>query len=162
VDYLRRVLTRAGASTSASLDAAIEELYAYHGSHNLWESVPAEVVPALKRLRAAGLKTAVVSNANGTVCDHFERLGLAAYFDQILDSRVEGVEKPNPMIFRRALERLRADPERSVHLGDLYYVDVVGARAAGVNAVLLDAAGLYVDVDCARVSSLTAFVDSCC
>jgi HAD superfamily hydrolase (TIGR01509 family) len=159
LDYLDRVLKRAGAVASPALTAAAQELYAYHTERNLWETIPAEVVPALERLRAAGLRLAVISNANGTVHDHFNRLGLTPYFDQILDSRVEGVEKPDPRIFERALERMRARPERSVHLGDLYYVDVVGARSAGMQAVLLDAADLYGDADCPRVPSLTAFVD---
>ena len=41
-----------------------------------------------------------------------------------------------------------------MHVGDLYHVDVVGARSAGLQAVLLDAAGLYTDVDCPRIQAL--------
>ena len=85
----------------------------------------------------------VVSNANGTLAAHFDRLGLTAAVDLVLDSQVEGVEKPDPRLFQIALARSGASPDTTVHVGDLYHVDVVGARAAGLRAVLVDAGGLY-------------------
>ena len=101
----------------------------------------------------------MVSNANGTVGALFDRLGLAPFFDAILDSAVEGVEKPDPRLFLLALDRLGMGPEAAVHVGDLYDVDVVGARAAGVRPVLLDEAGLYEAADCPRVRSLVELAD---
>ena len=50
--------------------------------------------------------------------------------------------------------------ETTIHVGDLYNVDVVGARAAGLRGVLLDEAGLYPDADCPRVQSLTELADA--
>jgi HAD superfamily hydrolase (TIGR01509 family) len=156
--YFDSVLTHAGVALSEATDAALAELRDYHARWNLWESVPDEVVPCLRRLRAMGLRLIVISNANGTLRDHFGRLGLAALFDHLLDSHDEGVEKPDPRIFQVALERSGAQPETTVHVGDFYHVDVIGARAAGLRAVLLDAAGLYDGVDCPRVRSLTELV----
>jgi putative hydrolase of the HAD superfamily len=89
-----------------------------------------------------------------------EAVGLAGYFDTILDSFLEGVEKPDPEIFRRALARVGAAPERALHVGDLYHVDVLGARAAGVAPALIDSAGLYPDADCPRFASLLDLVDA--
>ena len=66
--------------------------------------------------------------------------GSPRYFDHILDSWVEKVEKPDPRFFTRALERAGADPATTLHVGDLYYVDVRGARAAGLEAWLFDVA----------------------
>jgi FMN phosphatase YigB (HAD superfamily) len=77
----------------------------------------------------------------------------------ILDSFEEGIEKPDPRIFELALERSGGRKETTVHVGDLYHVDVVGARAAGIEAVLIDSAGLYAAADCTRVASLTALAD---
>lgn len=155
------VLARAGVTgPPEALGAAWEEIREHHRRHNLWESVPAEVPGALDRLRAAGLTLAVVSNANGTLRAHLARLGLAARFDQVLDSHEEGVEKPDPRIFRIALARCGARPETTLHVGDLYHVDVAGARAAGVHAALLDPAGLYPEADCPRFESLTAVADA--
>jgi FMN phosphatase YigB (HAD superfamily) len=83
-----------------------------------------------------------------------ERLDLTRRFDWVLDSADEGVEKPDPRFFEIALERSGARPETTIHVGDLYYVDVVGARNAGLRGVLLDEADLRPDADCPRVRTL--------
>jgi len=153
--YFNLVLGEAGIPVSQATDAALAELRAYHAQHNLWEHVPAEVVPALERLRARGLRLVVVSNANGTLRAHLARLGLDRLLDEAFDSHEEGVEKPDPRFFEIALERTGARRESTLHVGDLYHVDVVGARAAGLDAVLLDSAGLYPGADCERVASLS-------
>ncbi|HEY6546339.1 MAG TPA: HAD family hydrolase [Vicinamibacteria bacterium] len=152
--YFHLVLAHAGISRSEATDDALAELREYHQAHNLWETVPEEVVEALASFRRLGLKLVVVSNANGTVRAKLERLGLAAHFDQILDSHEEGVEKPDPRLFERALVRSGATRDTTVHAGDLYEVDVVGARAAGLRVVLVDRAWLYEGVDCPRVRDL--------
>jgi putative hydrolase of the HAD superfamily len=152
--YFNLVLKHARIPLTEATDAALAELKTYHQSHNLWESVADDVAPTLARLRARGLRLVVVSNANGMLAFLMERLGLAPSFDVILDSHVEGVEKPDPRLFRIALERSGGDPRSTIHVGDLYHVDVLGARAAGLRAVLFDAGGLYPEVDCPRVASL--------
>jgi len=101
-----------------------------------------------------------VSNSNGTVEEGLTALGLRALLDGVIDSAVVGVEKPDPGIFRHALELAGARPERVVHVGDLHAVDVLGARAAGLHAVLLDPYGDWDDVDCARTADLPALVQA--
>jgi HAD superfamily hydrolase (TIGR01549 family) len=152
--YFNLVLDHAGIPRSEATDRALEELHAYHAAHNLWELVPEDVAPALERLRAAVPRMVVVSNANGRLRVLMERLGLDLFFDVMLDSHEEGVEKPDPRLFQRALQRSGGRAETTLHVGDLYHVDVRGARAAGLRAVLLDAAGLYPEADCPRVASL--------
>jgi len=154
--YLELVLAHAGLAASAATEAALAEVRDYHARENLWEDVPAEVVPALGRLRAAGLRLVVVSNANGRLRAAFDRIGLTPHLDDIIDSFEVGYEKPDPAIFRLALARAGSAPGQAVHVGDLYHVDVIGARAAGVRGVLLDAAGLYGSHDCPRVATLEA------
>ena len=156
--YFNLVLTEAGIPLSSATAAALAELHAYHETHNLWETVPDEVLPALAALRAAGLRLVVLSNANGTLHRAFDRLGLTTSFDVIFDSHNEGVEKPDPRFFQIALERSGADAATTMHVGDLYHVDVAGARAAGLTPALLDVGGLYPDCDCLRVRSLTELV----
>lgn len=153
------ILSAAGVTRSEATTAALEDLHAYHRERNLWELVPDGVVPALEALRARGLRLTVVSNANGTLCAHMDRLGLSRYVDCVLDSCEWGVEKPDPRLFQLALERSGADPATTIHVGDLYQVDVVGARAAGIRAVLLDEHDLYGAVDCAKVRSLGELVE---
>ena len=156
--YFNLVLTAAGVPVTSASDTALAELREYHHRMNLWELVPAGVVPALRALRAAGLSIVVVSNANGTLRAMFDRVGLSEHFDCVLDSCEFGVEKPDPRFFRIAMDRSAANPDTTVHVGDLYHVDVVGARAAGLRGVLFDEAGLYADVDCLSVRSLEELV----
>jgi HAD superfamily hydrolase (TIGR01509 family) len=157
--YFNLVLTEAGIPLSGATAAALAELHTYHQTYNLWETVPDEVIPALAALRASGRRLVVLSNANGTLHRAFDRLGLTASFDVIFDSHQEGVEKPDPRFFHIALERSGADAATTMHVGDLYHVDVAGARAAGLTPALLDVAGLYPDCDCLRVRSLTELVE---
>jgi putative hydrolase of the HAD superfamily len=152
--YFNLVLAEVGIARSGDTDAALAEVKAWHDRHNLWDDVPEGVRESLERFRGAGLRLAVVSNSNGTLRPALDRLGLGAAFDVVLDSAVEGVEKPDPRLFLLALQRLGAEARTAVHVGDIYHVDVVGARAAGVRPVLLDEAGLYEGVDCPRVRSL--------
>ena len=152
------ILEHAGIGRSDATAAALANLHTYHTASNLWEYVPPGVVPALEALRSSGLQLVVVSNANGTLRAHMDRLRLTALFDKVLDSADEGVEKPDPRFFRIALERSGAAPESTIHVGDLYYVDVVGARNAGLRGVLLDEADLRPDADCPRVRTLDDLV----
>ena len=158
--YFNLILERAGVAADAATDAALAELHAYHQASNLWELVPGDVRPSLRAIRELGLRTAIVSNANGTFCAAAERLGITPLVTCVLDSQDEGVEKPDPRLFEIALERSGADRETTIHVGDIYEVDVVGARAAGIRPVLLDTAGLYPDADCHRVQSLAALLEA--
>lgn len=152
--YFSTVLRRAGIEVDDRARAALRELREYHAKHNLWETPSEDLIPFLERLRKRGLRRVVVSNANGTLHAHFDRLGITSHFDAIFDSHVEKVEKPDARFFEIALERSDARKETTVHVGDFYEIDVVGARRAGLAAVLLDPANVNADRDCVRVRSL--------
>ena len=157
--YFNKVLEHAGTPLTAATDRALEVLREYHRADNLWEHVPDEVPLALAAFRARGLTLVVVSNANGRLRHLFDRLGLSSAFDVILDSHEWGVEKPDPRLFHIGLEQAHADPDRTIHVGDLFHIDVAGARAAGLReGILFDAANLYPDVDCRRVRTLMELV----
>jgi putative hydrolase of the HAD superfamily len=153
--YFNLTLEEAGVDRTARSDAALDELRTYHSGENLWESVPDDVMPTLNALRAMGLALVVVSNANGKLRYLFDRVGLTSAVDVLFDSHEEGVEKPDPRLFQIALARAHARPETTLHIGDLYHVDVIGARAAGLHAVLLDIAGLYDGYDCPRIRAFS-------
>jgi HAD superfamily hydrolase (TIGR01509 family) len=153
------ILKHAGVDRSDATSAALSHLHEYHRASNLWEYVPPDVIPALEAMRARGLQLVVVSNANGTLRAHMDRLRMTPLFDTVLDSADEGVEKPDPRFFRIALQRSGARPESTIHVGDLYHVDVVGARSAGLRGVLLDEASLRPDADCPRVRTLNELVE---
>jgi putative hydrolase of the HAD superfamily len=156
--HFRIMLERAGVPADAPMQAVLDELWAYHSEHNLWEYVPPEVIPALERLAATGIPLAVGSNANGIIHRVFERSGLRRYFSVICDSHLEGVEKPDRRFFEILVARAGGRPETTLHVGDLFHVDVAGARSAGLQAMLFDPHGLYTGYDVPRVRTLGELV----
>ena len=120
---------------------------------------------ALHALAALGVQLAVVSNADGTVEQQLRDDGIGQVgpgegveFAAVLDSRVVGVAKPDPAIFRLALDAMGVAAEHTVHIGDTPAADVEGARAAGIHAVLVDPYDHHPDVDCVRVRRLDDLV----
>ncbi|MHC4821055.1 MAG: HAD family hydrolase [Planctomycetota bacterium] len=157
----RGVLRLAGLDPDAEgMDACWDELLAYHLSHNLWDAVPDGVHEALDRFRAGGLGLVVVSNSEPTLEPLLVRLGLREKFDHVIVSAVVGVEKPDPGIFEIALERSGADRQSTVYVGDYFEIDVAGARAAGLRAILVDPGGLYADRDVNCVPDLATLANS--
>jgi putative hydrolase of the HAD superfamily len=157
--YVWRILERLGrpAHDGATGDLAARVVRALrHGvaTQRLWSQVLPDVPEALQMLRDAGFCLVVVSNSDGTVEDGLSGVGLRAFLHGVVDSAVVGAEKPDPAIFRHALDLAGTEPDRTLHVGDLFSVDVLGARAAGVHAVLLDPYGDWDDVDCARAPDL--------
>jgi HAD superfamily hydrolase (TIGR01549 family) len=134
-------------------------LAALHGDRHLWSGTAGDTHDTLARLRNAGLKLGVVSNSDGRVAEALEAAGLREYFDVVVDSALVGVEKPDPAIFRAALAALDVSPAEALYVGDLYEIDVVGARAAGMDAVLLVGGGGSTPAGCATVISLAALAD---
>lgn len=104
-----------------------------------------DVVPSLEALRSAGVRLATVSNWDSRLPRLLETLGLAHYFEVIGVSCLEGVEKPAPEFFQRILRRLGAAPRDALHVGDVPELDLAGARAAGVDALLVDRRGRFGD-----------------
>jgi putative hydrolase of the HAD superfamily len=96
-----------------------------------------EVPAVLERLRAGGARLAVVSNWDVSLHDVLERTHLRALVDAVVISAELGAAKPDPAIFRAALERLGASAAGAIHVGDSVEHDVAGARAAGLEAVLV-------------------------
>jgi putative hydrolase of the HAD superfamily len=96
-----------------------------------------EVPAVLERLRAGGARLAVVSNWDVSLHDVLERTALRPLVDTVVISAELGAAKPDPAIFREALERLGARPSEAMHVGDSVEHDVAGARAAGLEAVLV-------------------------
>lgn len=96
-----------------------------------------DVADSLRALRAAGLKLAVVSNWDVSLGDVLADLGAAELVDCIVTSAEVGAPKPAPTVFRRALERLDAEPSDALHVGDSPELDLAGARAAGIESILI-------------------------
>jgi HAD superfamily hydrolase (TIGR01509 family) len=134
--------------------AARDALVAQWASY--WEFVPPDVRPTLDALAARGLRLGVVSNTgDGGARRRLADAGLLVRIDDELEPLEEGIEKPDPRIFERAATRLALPVAGCLFVGDYYSVDVVGARRAGMHAVLLDPADAWGAVDAVRVASLS-------
>lgn len=123
--------------------AMIERILAAQFAPDAWEAYP-DVVPMLEALqpaRAEGLSIGVVSDWESSLREIFAALELDRYFDFVLASGAVGAAKPDPAFFRMALDWAHAEPSQAVMVGDSYRSDVVGARAAGMDAILLDRDG---------------------
>jgi putative hydrolase of the HAD superfamily len=131
-----------------------------HRQRHLWCSIEEQTPQALGRLRAAGLQLGVVSNSDGRVEQALQQAGLRDYFDVVIDSSLVGVEKPDPRIFLAALEALGVRPDEALYVGDLYEVDVVGARGAGIEAVLLTGTGSDPSHPCLTAASIHELVNA--
>lgn len=132
-----------------------KRLYARHAEKNLWCSVQQGTDDVLHELKRRGYRLGVISNADGTVERLLRDMGLLGHFEFVIDSTSVGVEKPDPRIFRMALERMGIEPHEAVYVGDVYEIDVAGARAAGIRGVLIDPLMRLGHLDCDRIASLT-------
>ncbi|HET7463014.1 MAG TPA: HAD-IA family hydrolase [Longimicrobium sp.] len=142
-----------------SFPPVARRLFARHAERNLWCTLQEGTDEVLEELKRRGYRLGVISNADGTVEGLLETLGLRRHFEFVIDSGAVGVEKPDPRIFRMALERMGVEPHEAAYVGDLYEIDVVGARAAGMRAWLIDPLMRLGHLDCDRIASLVELPD---
>ncbi len=138
-DFLNRLCEYL--ETEAPSRFAAAELYHRFSQASAWEVYP-DVRESLSRLQQdMGLSLAVVSNWDDRLGRLLTHLGLTRYFDAIVFSAALGVGKPDPRIFRYALELLDVAPGSALHVGDDRRLDVEGAVAAGMHALHLVRSG---------------------
>ena len=118
-----------------------------------------DVLPALERLRAAGVATAIISNADEDVTALCTHLAFADRVDLIVTSALVGWEKPDPRTFRAALDPLGVDPADALHVGDQPRSDVAGALGVGMRAMLLDRYARHRDAPVPIVGGLLELAD---
>jgi len=144
---------------AAAVEPIVAALHEEDRRDSLWRVMQPHTPQVVTELRRRGFTLAVVSNADGRVEAALTARGLAEHFKVIVDSYHVGVEKPDARIFAIALEACDALPSEAVYVGDIYEIDVRGARNAGLTPVLLDPLGGYGKVDCARIEALTELLD---
>jgi putative hydrolase of the HAD superfamily len=152
-EYLHELTRRLGAPESEPGELTKRLIESFQDIQ-LWSRVMPDTPAFLEWLDAQGYFLGVISNATGTLEGQLVRLGLARYFQAILDSAIVGIEKPHPEIFKLALQRAGVEGSEAVFVGDTYATDVGGAQLAGLTGVLMDGVGAYPDAACPRISSL--------
>jgi 2-haloalkanoic acid dehalogenase type II len=100
-----------------------------------------DAAPALRELRARGIRLLVASNWDCSLPEVLERAGLASLVDGVVSSAMVGAAKPDPALFEAALREAGVARGRALHVGDSPSKDLDGARAAGIAGVLLDREG---------------------
>ena len=155
----------AQALLDAQVDLAREELlsagnalYDWYQRPEQWEPYP-EVLEALRRAHQRGLVQGVVSDWGTDLVPLLHAHEVTRHLDFVVASAAVGAAKPHLDIFRFALARAELNPADVVYVGDSYISDVLGARAAGIAAVLLDREGKAPAVDCPVVASLLEVLD---
>lgn len=133
-DFLRRLAEYLELPEPSPFAAA--ELYHRFSQAESWEVFP-DVRPALARLQGMGIALGVISNWDDRLGRLLTHLELTRYFDAVVFSAAIGIEKPDPRIFRYALDLLGVPPEQALHVGDGVREDVEGALAAGMQALHL-------------------------
>jgi HAD superfamily hydrolase (TIGR01549 family) len=120
-----------------------------------------EVNEVLDRLRKQRIITAVISNADEDVTRLCLQLGFSEQMDIIVTSALVGWEKPDARTFYAALEPFNMPASSVLHVGDQPDSDVLGARAIGMAAALLDRYDQYLGEpeNAERVTSLTQLAD---
>lgn len=114
-----------------------------------------DVLPALRQVRARSVLTGLISNLPQDMKPLLTTLGLVTELDYVIGPGDAGAEKPDPKIFRYALEQAKVEPSEALHVGDQYHVDVLGARSVSITPILLDRYDTSPEADCARITSLS-------
>lgn len=130
-----------------------EALYARFSDLESYRLHP-DALPLLERLASGGYPMGVISNFEEWLEGLLEKLDVTRFFPVRVVSGIEGVEKPDPTIFRIALDRMGVAAEESVYVGDHPYFDVEAAREVGMRPVLIDRRDLYPEADGVRITSL--------
>jgi len=137
--FLDRFLQALGVRRRQERKAAARRIAQEHSRANLWSGPAPGARETLEVLRERGYRLGVVSNADGRVRGLLEEAGFATHLEIILDSAQVGFEKPDPRIFLAAIQMLDLPPSSCAYVGDVYEIDILGARAAGLRPILIGA-----------------------
>ncbi|MGE0387946.1 MAG: HAD-IA family hydrolase [Gammaproteobacteria bacterium] len=137
-DWWRTLVLRVvgGARVIDPFEPFFARLYDDLGDPGQWRLYP-DALPALRRLAAASVPVAVVSNFDSRLRDILDGLGVAGLLRCLVFSTATGAAKPDPEIFHAALAALGLPARCVLHAGDDPSADYAGARAAGLQARLV-------------------------
>ena len=156
INYSRRQAIALGASEEFAAEIALALRRHMRKEFRPVNTVMPGVHEVLPKLRERGYVTGVMSNRGNPCEEELEELGLLPYFDFNIVAGQVGHWKPAREVYEAALELAGTRAADAIYVGDNYFVDVTGAKNAGVYPVLIDVHDLFPDAECARI---TQFVD---
>jgi putative hydrolase of the HAD superfamily len=128
-----------GAPVDQGLVEALVQAFSDPAGYRLFD----DVLPVLDELAGRGITLGLVSNFEPWLDEVLALQGIADRFAAVAVSGTLGIAKPDPRIFKAALDEAGADPGATVHVGDQPVNDVAGALAAGITPVLIDRFGRH-------------------
>jgi HAD superfamily hydrolase (TIGR01509 family) len=158
--YVRYLVEHLGITDEAERAAISAWRRGFNTPIGLCHRADPQAAAALQRARARGLIVGVISNSNGSVQRALAEAGLVEHLQFVIDSSVVGVAKPDPRIFALGLQAAGTTAAETVYIGDSYFVDVVGARGAGLGAVLFDPGRSWDARDCPVATGLCEAVEA--
>lgn len=162
--YFSEILKQVGFSDKNIIQNILEKLYLYHKKSNLWNQLSDDVVETLEYLKDKKYKLGVISNSDGRIAQLLSEIGIWDFFDVVIDSGIVGIEKPNKEIFEIALKEIKLEPSECAYVGDLYEIDIVGAKSAGMIGILIDPIGNFNKADChiiKKINDIKYLIDDC-
>ncbi|HEX9029021.1 MAG TPA: HAD-IA family hydrolase [Anaerolineales bacterium] len=157
-NYARRRLEMFTCSAGQAEALAPEVSRCMFEEYKPQDFVPEDVPVTLQILREAGYTLGVVSNRTEPFHEQLVQIGLQDFFNCAIAGGEVSTYKPEPEIFYHALDRLGVRPGNAMYVGDNYYADVVGAKRAGIQPVLLDPDGIFPDAGCPTICKLGELV----
>jgi HAD superfamily hydrolase (TIGR01549 family) len=123
-------------------------------NYNPEDVIPEDVFPTLSALREADLTLGLVTNRSNPVDEYLGETGLIDHFDFFFTAGEIGAWKPDPAIFYYGLGLANAKPQEAVYIGDNFYADVVGAKNAKIQPILIDPQDVFPDADCPVIRTI--------
>jgi len=154
VEFWRRVLTRSAGKEVSELVAA--KFLAIRREAEAPVRLFSDVRRTLDHLKAEHRALGVISNSTSeaSVRRILDRVGILDYFRRVVSSGTEGVAKPNPEIFCRAVARVGVPASSAFYVGNLAKTDAKAAAAAGLHSVWLNRDGFGFGEDPPEITSL--------
>lgn len=147
--------------SSAASDLKVRLRRKFAAERCRWTPAPGAVT-LLKALQRSGVPAGIVANWDPSLRQKCADFGFLPHLKFVIASAEEGMEKPDPRIFQKALKRLglEKNPSSVLYLGDDYRLDILGAASAGLKTALIDPKGQHPGADCRRFRSLAEFLKS--
>jgi putative hydrolase of the HAD superfamily len=153
-NYARRQLEALGASEDQAKEWAPAVHKNFLDNYDPQDTIPDDVYPTLDALREADYKVGLVTNRSQEIHEYMAEIGMAAHLDFYFAAGEIGAWKPNPEIFYYAIGLANAKPEQTLYVGDNYYADILGARRAHLNPVLIDPTEIFPEADCPVIKTI--------
>jgi len=154
INHSQRYLMASGCQSDQAAQLAPDLTECMRDRYSPVDTLANEVDELLNNLQQNGFRLGVISNRTNPFDEQLEALGISSYFELSLAAGTIDAWKPDPMIFQHALSQMNVKPDQVVYVGDNYFADVIGARNAGIQPVLIDPVNLFPEADCTVIETV--------